>query len=214
MRQWGMPSTLATGPDRLFTSRISLRPLSSVAPLLAGDPSTLSRFHQLSLGEESQAEPAADYVAGAARSDSDVVAFAVMDIASREVRGLAGLRSIERQQKRARLGPIWTTGSGEDDLCDVMHLLLRFGFDVLDLSRVEVRSDARHDDTRRLLVRLGFRVEGTLRSYRIDAVGVPYDIVVSSVTRKEWPRVGYIQQAVIAQQDWPWKDRLPSMMPP
>ncbi len=209
-----MQSAAAQRTVHLSTSRILLRPLAPVASSLLNDASLLSTFHQWPFGGGVQSGTAADYVAEVARSGSDgTAAFVVEDISSDERLGLAGLRNIDRRQRRAELGPIWAVIACDDHLCHVVHLLLRFGFDMLDLSRLEVRSDGDRE-TRRSLDRLGFRLEGTLRAYRIDTHGAPRDIAVWSIIQTEWHNVERLQQAVIGLQDWPWKDRLPSIMPP
>jgi RimJ/RimL family protein N-acetyltransferase len=56
----------------------------------------------------------------------------------------------------------WARGRGV--MTDAARLVLRFGFDVLHLERIEWQAVAGNDASRRVAEKLGFRMEGTRRA--------------------------------------------------
>lgn len=64
--------------------------------------------------------------------------------------------------------------------------VLRFGFERLDLHRVEATVHTENRRSVRVLEKLGFRREGTLRDYRF-AHGASYDCFIYGLLRREWP---------------------------
>jgi RimJ/RimL family protein N-acetyltransferase len=68
---------------------------------------------------------------------------------------------------------------------EAAHALLDWGFATLDLNRVQAEADTRNVASRRVLEKLGFRLEGTLRE---DCVvdGDVSDSWVFGLLRREW----------------------------
>lgn len=68
-------------------------------------------------------------------------------------------------------------------------LLLGHAFDTLGLRRVELKTDAQNATSRRAILRLGAREEGTLRAHMITDTGRRRDTVYYSILAEEWPEV-------------------------
>ena len=114
-------------------------------------------------------------------TQGQALAFAV------DVRGVFG-GTVELRPDTARgatigygLGP-WARGQGVIDRA--LRLLLSWGFDVLGLEVVHWQSVAGNWPSRRAAWRVGFRVEGTLRSL-LPGRGTRYDAWVGSLLRGE-----------------------------
>lgn len=78
--------------------------------------------------------------------------------------GYLGLFQWSQRERRAELGyllakPYW----GQGLMKEVLPVVVRFGFEVMRLHRVEARVDPRNAGSVRLLQGLGFRQEGLLR---------------------------------------------------
>jgi N-acetyltransferase len=70
-------------------------------------------------------------------------------------------------------------------------LLLRHAFDVWHVVRVQIKTDARNEKSRRAIERLGATFEGVLRNYQPGngdvGTGAPRDTAFYSVIDREWP---------------------------
>ena len=72
---------------------------------------------------------------------------------------------------------------------DAALLLLRHAFEELHCQRVALHCDARDSGVRRFAQQLGFMHEATLEHYRVAPSGVPEDVAVHRILRREWAGV-------------------------
>ena len=100
--------------------------------------------------------------------------------------GWCGLTSWNPDYRSASLGycldeAMWGHGFGTE----AAHALLRWAFDTLDLNRVQAEADTRNVASARILEKVGFVREGTLRE---DCVvnGDVSDSWVYGLLRREW----------------------------
>jgi [ribosomal protein S5]-alanine N-acetyltransferase len=102
--------------------------------------------------------------------------------------GLVTLFSVQRFQCRAEVGyllgsPYWGRGYAQEAL----RAALGYGFDALELERVEADIDPRNAASCRLVERLGFRREGYLRErWRVN--GEVCDSALYGLLRREFLR--------------------------
>ena len=68
-------------------------------------------------------------------------------------------------------------------------LQLSHAFETLGAIRVELKTDALNDRSRRAILRLGAIEEGTLRKHKLTASGRFRDTVYFSIVDTEWPAV-------------------------
>lgn len=66
-------------------------------------------------------------------------------------------------------------------------LLLAHAFDELEARRVQLKTDARNDRSRRAIERIGARFEGILRKYQRTRDGRIRDTAMYSILDEEWP---------------------------
>jgi N-acetyltransferase len=101
---------------------------------------------------------------------------------------LPGLQAIE-------VGWTWLAGSaqGTGMNAEAKRLLFGYAFEVLGVARVDLRTDARNERSRRAIAALGAQFEGVLRSWSPSWVpgeeGKLRDSALFSVIEAEWPAV-------------------------
>lgn len=102
--------------------------------------------------------------------------------------GFVTLFSVQRSQCRAEIGyllgsPYWGRGYAQEAL----RAALGYGFDALELERVEADIDPRNTASCRLVERLGFRREGLLRE-RWRVGGEVCDTALYGLLQREFVR--------------------------
>lgn len=100
--------------------------------------------------------------------------------------GWCGLAGWNPDYRSASLGYVLDeTMWGHGYATEAAHALLRWAFDALDLNRVQAETDTRNVASARVLEKLGFMREGTLRE---DCVvnGEVSDSWVFGLIRREW----------------------------
>jgi RimJ/RimL family protein N-acetyltransferase len=100
--------------------------------------------------------------------------------------GWCGLTRWNPDYRSASLGYCLTEGAwGHGYATEAAHALLEWAFDTLDLNRVQAEADTRNVASARVLEKLGFVLEGTLRE---DCVvnGDVSDSWVFGLLRREW----------------------------
>ncbi len=74
---------------------------------------------------------------------------------------------------------------GRGVMTAAVNAMLRWGFDTLDLNRIEATTNPLNHRSARVLEKLGFVREGTLRDYRFDR-GEFRDCWIWGLVRREW----------------------------
>jgi ribosomal-protein-alanine N-acetyltransferase len=107
--------------------------------------------------------------------------------------GWCGLTSWNPEYRSASLGYVLGEAMwGHGFATEAAHALLRWAFDTLDLNRVQAEADTRNVASARVLEKVGFVREGTLRE---DCIvnGDVSDSWVFGLLRREWqPSAGVI----------------------
>lgn len=100
--------------------------------------------------------------------------------------GTCTLLHWEADHQRAEIGfALGRTHQGKGFGTEAVGVLLGFAFQTLGLHRLEADVDPRNQPSLRLLERLGFRREGTLRE-RYHVNGEIQDSVILGLLRREW----------------------------
>jgi len=73
---------------------------------------------------------------------------------------------------------------------EAVRALIKIGFGIEQLSRLEIRCDPENVFSRRIPLRLGFRHEMTLRNNSTDGDGRPADLMVWTLSRREYEGAG------------------------
>lgn len=117
--------------------------------------------------------------------------FTIKDLSTNKVVGSTRFLVISPENKSLEIGSTWLNPSVWRTRVNTecKYLLLKHAFEVIQLNRVEIKTDARNLRSQQAIVRLGAKSEGTLRKNRILADGFVRDTVIFSVIAEEWPDV-------------------------
>ena len=100
--------------------------------------------------------------------------------------GTVGIFRWDKQHHRAEIGydlcPIYW---GQGLMPEALQVLMRYGFEEMDLNRVEATTHTENQRSQRVLAKLGFQREGVLREYYC-CDGIYNDQVQYSLLRREW----------------------------
>jgi len=69
------------------------------------------------------------------------------------------------------------------------YLLMRHAFEALGFTRVQLKTDAKNERSRRAIERIGGRFEGVLRHYQRYWHGALRDTAMYGITAEDWPEV-------------------------
>ena len=173
----------------LRSERLILRPLRAEdAPAVFAtysDPEVVRYWSGAPWTDLARAE---EYIAGGMRdiADGSAMRLGVELAATGAWVGQVSLHNFDAQNRRCDIGYAlmrdhWGRGYNAEALATVLD----FGFDKLDLHRVEADVDPRNDASRRAVERMGFKEEGLLRE-RWLVNGEVCDTVFYGLLRREW----------------------------
>ncbi len=131
----------------------------------------------------------ARYVQEALASRGGFLPFAIVVLDGERVVGSTRYGNAVREHRRIEIGWTWVATAWQRTVVNTesKYLLLRHAFEALECQRVEFKTDALNAQSRRALLRVGAREEGTLRSHMITASGRLRDSVYYSILAAEWP---------------------------
>ena len=89
------------------------------------------------------------------------------------------------------IGATWLAGSAQRTAInsEAKLLMLDHAFDVWNVHRVVLNTDARNERSRAAIARIGATFEGVLHSFRIGVEGTPRDTATFAITARDWPEV-------------------------
>ncbi|MEY4750535.1 MAG: hypothetical protein RIQ60_2749 [Pseudomonadota bacterium] len=113
--------------------------------------------------------------------------WAVRLIASQQVIGLVNLSTWDRYHRRAEVGyslarAHWGLGLAQEAVGE----LLRYGFEHMQLNRIEIWTSAANQRSLRLAERLGFKLDGTLHRRILEDDGQFHDCRVYGMLHGDW----------------------------
>lgn len=99
--------------------------------------------------------------------------------------------NIDRKNKRVEIGWTWIGCEFQRTFVntEAKFLMLRHAFETWNCNRVELKTDALNERSRRAIVRLGAKEEGILRKHVVTDSGRLRDTVYFSVLDDEWSSV-------------------------
>ena len=117
--------------------------------------------------------------------------FATVERASGRVVGATRFGNIDRDNRRCEIGWTWIGSAWQRTPVNTEAKLLMFGhaFDAWGCVRVELKTDSLNERSRRAILRVGAREEGTFRNHMITYTGRLRHTVYFSVIDSEWPGV-------------------------
>lgn len=115
--------------------------------------------------------------------------FAVYDKHTGHYAGSTRYGNISFVHKRAEIGWTWyhplAQRTGLNKACK--SLLLNFGFDVLQLNRIELKTSLLNLKSQGAILKIGAVKEGIFRNHIVNADGTTRDSVYFSFIKQEWP---------------------------
>lgn len=173
----------------LRSARLILRPLKAAdaAAVFAtySDPEVVRYWSGLPWTDLARAE---EYIAGGARdiADGSAMRLGVEIAATGAWAGQVSLHHFDAQNRRCDIGyALKREHWGHGYIAEALATVLRFGFDTLELNRVEADIDPRNLASRRAVERVGFVEEGLLRERWLVGDEV-CDTVLYGLLRRDW----------------------------
>jgi RimJ/RimL family protein N-acetyltransferase len=122
------------------------------------------------------------------RKDENAYPFIVFDKLTNQYAGSTRFYDIQPNHQTTQLGYTWYgkafQGTGLNKNCK--FLLLQFAFDQLLMKRVEFRASSENQRSINAMIRIGCKVEGTLRDHLVAENGIRRSSIVLSILENEW----------------------------
>ena len=117
--------------------------------------------------------------------------FATIERASGRAIGSTRYGNIDRPNRRVEVGWTWIARPWQRTAVnsEAKYLMLRHAFETLGCIRVELKTDALNERSRKAILRIGAKEEGTFRNHMITASGRIRHTVYFSILDSEWPQV-------------------------
>lgn len=127
----------------------------------------------------------------AKQAQGEELGFAVIERASGAVRASTRLMSIDVANRGVEIGGTFIDPSWQRTFVNTecKFLLLRHAFETWRCIRVFLKTDSLNEQSRRAILRLGAREEGTLRNHMIMPGGRYRHSIYFSIIEAEWPDV-------------------------
>ncbi len=115
--------------------------------------------------------------------------FATFSANIGRVVGSTRFANIDRSNRRVEIGWTWVGSSWQRTAVntEAKYLMLRHAFETLGCIRVEFKTDSLNEGSRKALLRIGAKEEGTLRNHMIVHDGRYRHSVYFSIIESEWP---------------------------
>jgi RimJ/RimL family protein N-acetyltransferase len=119
------------------------------------------------------------------------IPFVIIDKRSNEIAGSTHYANLVPEHKRLEIGWTWIGTKFQRNGLNraVKFELLRYGFEVLNLSRIELKTDALNLQSRNAMKKIGATEEGVFRQHMITHSGRVRDTVYLSILKEEWPEI-------------------------
>lgn len=117
--------------------------------------------------------------------------YVIVDKKSGEIIGSTRFMDIDESHQRVEIGFTWLTPAYWRTTVNTncKYLLLSYCFEVLDLRRVQIKTDYENTRSQKAIERIGAVKEGILRNHMIRKDGTTRHTVMYSVIREDWPEM-------------------------
>ena len=119
------------------------------------------------------------------------IPFATVERSSNRIVGTTRYMSMDLANRKVEIGSTWIAPPWQRTVIntEAKYLMLRHAFETWNCLRVELKTDAMNQRSRRAILRLGAKEEGTLRKHMLTWNGRQRDSVYFSILDSEWPEV-------------------------
>lgn len=127
----------------------------------------------------------------AGQAQGNALPFAVVHLPSGAVIGSTRYAAFSPEHRRIEIGWTWYSSAHQRTAVntEAKYLLLMHAFETLGIERVELKTDALNEASRRAILRIGAKEEGVLRHHMVMPEGRLRDTVYYSILAAEWPTV-------------------------
>jgi RimJ/RimL family protein N-acetyltransferase len=137
----------------------------------------------------------------AEREAKTSIPFVIIDKKENKIAGSTRFSGLVLPHKRTEIGYTWITpslqGSGLNKA--MKYSMLQYAFEVMDLNRVEFKTDELNTQSRNAILSIGCTQEGILRHHMITSTGRLRNTVYFSILKDEWPEV---KQRIFGKYDF------------
>ncbi|CAN5679888.1 GNAT family protein [soil metagenome] len=125
------------------------------------------------------------------RANKSRVTFTSIHKESGKITGSSSFGNFSFRDKRVEIGWTWVAPQFQKTGVNRTNkfLLMQYAFEVLDMERVEFKTDVLNQNARKGLIGIGAAEEGTLRSHTLMQFGRRRDTIYYSVLKNEWPSI-------------------------
>ncbi|HEV2200393.1 MAG TPA: GNAT family protein [Bryobacteraceae bacterium] len=125
----------------------------------------------------------------AAETAGTALPLATIEKATGRAIGSTRYMNVDSANRRVEIGATWIAGPWQRTAVNTesKYLLLRHAFETLGCIRVELKTDALNERSRKAILRIGAKEEGTLRQHIVTWSGRLRDTVYFSILDSEWP---------------------------
>lgn len=117
--------------------------------------------------------------------------FATFERAGNRIAGTTRFMNMDLANRKVEIGSTWIAPPWQRTVVntEAKYLMLRHAFETWKCLRVEFKTDALNLQSRKAILRLGAKEEGTLRKHMVTWNGRQRDSVYFSILDTEWPGV-------------------------
>ncbi len=117
--------------------------------------------------------------------------FVTIERATGRAIGSTRFMSIERQHRRVEIGGTWLGLAWQRTAVntEAKYLMFRHAFETWGCIRVELKTDSLNERSRKAILRVGAKEEGTFRNHMVTSTGRIRHSIYFSVIDSEWPEV-------------------------
>lgn len=135
------------------------------------------------------------------REQGTALPFVTTEAATGRVIGSTRFGNVDAWNRRVEIGWTWIAAPWQRSPIntEAKFLMLRHAFETLGCIRVELKTSALNEKSRRAITRIGGREEGILRKHAISEDGRIRDTVYFGIVDDEWPGVRSRLLAMMAQ---------------
>lgn len=135
------------------------------------------------------------------RAAQTSIPFVIIDKKENRVAGSTRFMGLSLPHKKTEIGATWITpalhGSGLNKA--MKFAMLQYAFEVMELNRVEFKTDELNTQSRNAILSLGCTQEGIFRHHMITSTGRLRNSVFFSLLKEEWPDV---KQRIFGKYDF------------
>ncbi|WP_284141520.1 GNAT family protein [Virgibacillus sp. LDC-1] len=154
---------------QFFTERLHVRKITTKDSeelfRIWSDPD-VTRFMNISNFTNEQQAADMIYFLNQLYEKNEAVRYSIIELSTNKIIGSCGFNSLDKEHDRTEIGYELAKASwGKGYATEAISKLIDIAFQEMNLNRIEAKIDAKNKNSIRLMERLHFTYEGTLRQY-------------------------------------------------